>query len=191
MALTADAYQELVASYTPLYGGYYADKQGNYGVFHEGNFLKSTPESEAWLTKLSEQKEAGPGADSAYLTALRSLGYDQATAMRIAARRAGQVQRDLGLAVDDTKAYGKIARRNISGGMESRGIYQSGQHLKSLAEQRAQEGRRIGSLRSQGAGQLGEVRSTLEQQMADIAKQRAEQTINLSLRNEQKKLLGM
>lgn len=190
MALTADAYQELVSQYTPLYGGYYADKQGNYGVFNQGNFIKSTPEAEAWLTKVSENANAGPTADSAYLTALRSLGYDQATAMRIAARRAGQVQREMGLSVDDIKAQGDISRRNISGGAEMRGAYRSGSHLRSLAEQRATEGRQIGRVRLAGAGTLGENQSTLEQTLSDIARQRAEQTINLSLRREQKALLG-
>lgn len=178
-----------LAGLTPLYGGYFVNERGDYGVMIDGKFVASTPEADRWLSAVDAQKNAGPTADSAYLTALRSLGYDKATAYRIAARNVAQVNRQMGLAEDDVKASGDISRRNISGNAEVRGIYRSGEHLRNLSEQRASEGRRLGSIQSIGAGQIGGYQNSLEQSLSDISRQRAEQEMALSLRREQKAIL--
>lgn len=121
--------------------------------------------------------------DPAYLAYLRSLEYQQQTAGLAAQQRLQALQQQMALSGQTIGEQGVIARRNISGAAESRGIFQSGERLQTLADERTAEAQRLAQERLSGATQYGGIVGALQQQLAAIANQRADQALANEVRN--------
>lgn len=106
------------------------------------------------------------GASPAYLAYLRSLQYQQSAAQLAAQRQLQGLQSQMVIGPQALAAQGVIARRNISGAAESRGVFQSGERLQNLGDERTQEAQRLAALRLQGAQSYANIISTLQQTLA-------------------------
>lgn len=117
----------------------------------------------------------------AYQAYLRELGLSEADATNDEQFREAMLRRQLepgsaNLAQLDQQ--GTLQRQQISGGMESRGIFHSGEHEQALALQRASEGAQRSALQGQINDQIALLQHNLAQQLAGIAKTRAEGTLS-------------
>lgn len=121
--------------------------------------------------------------DPAYLAFQRSLNYQQSIAQQSAQQQLQALQNQMLLGPQTLAEQGVISRRNISGAAESRGIFQSGERLQTLADERTQEAQKLAALRLQGSTQYGGIITSLQQQLASIANQRAEQALADEVRN--------
>lgn len=74
--------------------------------------------------------------------------------------------------------YGQ-SRRGVAGSMESRGMARSGELLRRLAENRAQEGRQRAGIESTLAGQTSGLESQLAQKLVGLNTQRTEREMQL------------
>lgn len=108
----------------------------------------------------------GPEADPIYQAYIRSLGFQGNLAENQAQQRQDLVSQQLGISIPEAKEQGVQQRRSISGGMEDRGMYRSGQHHRRLSESRAGEQRRVGSLQLAGAMDVAGITSQLAMQQA-------------------------
>ena len=79
----------------------------------------------------------------------------------------------------DLPAGYQSQRRGISGSMESRGMSRSGEFLRRLAENRAQQGRAEGAIKGQLAFQTGSLESQLAQKLLDINARKAQQELQM------------
>lgn len=79
---------------------------------------------------------------------------------------------------DLVPVYGQ-SRRGIAGSLESRGMARSGELLRKLAENRAQEGRQRSGIDANLAGQTLGLESQLAQKMLSLGTQRAEREMSM------------
>lgn len=107
--------------------------------------------------------------DPTYLAFLRALDAGTQTAQAVAQHRAEQADSEYQARLASLRANGEITRENISGNMESRGIYRSGDHEVALARQMAGEGRQAAAY----TANLGNTKANL---IDNLALQRANQT---------------
>lgn len=112
--------------------------------------------------------------DPAWLAYMRALGYEQSDAERIAAQRSNEVRRRYALLLPELQMAGENQRTAISGGMESRGIYRSGEHEMALARQRAAEQQQLGSMGSEQTAALGGIEGDLAALKARILRAQSE-----------------
>lgn len=120
--------------------------------------LSTSPEWQAYLSALGlEEMQARADVDR-----MRGLYTSEAE----------RLKQDL------VPQYGQ-QRRGISGSLEARGMARSGELLRRLAENRAQEGRQRAGIESNLAGQVGQLESQLAQKMGSMASQRAQQELSL------------
>lgn len=70
-------------------------------------------------------------------------------------------------------------RRGITGGLEARGMSQSGQLLRELAQNRAAQGVAAGNIQAAGANQLSTLESQLAQKISDIGSRQSQEELTL------------
>jgi hypothetical protein len=117
------------------------------------------------------------GQDPTYLAWLRALGFEENTARSDATAGRERVQSQVDYAQPRILEEGVRERRDISYGMEDRGLFRSGEALRRGAEQRADEQYRIGGLQIQAGEQLAGIESGLARELAGIERRRAEQAL--------------
>lgn len=74
--------------------------------------------------------------------------------------------------------YGQ-SRRGIAGSLESRGMARSGELLRKLSENRAQEGRQRAGIEANLAGQTSSLESQLAQKLVGLGTQRTEREMQM------------
>lgn len=116
--------------------------------------------------------------DPTYLAFMRALGAEQADVQSAGDLGVSNLQRELARRIPEIIMQGEEARRNISGGMESRGLFRSGEHELGLGRQRVAESTAIGNLQGTEADQESALRLQLAQRLASIQQQRSENTLN-------------
>lgn len=79
---------------------------------------------------------------------------------------------------DLAPVYGQ-SRRNLAGSLESRGMARSGEYLRRVAENRAQEGRQRAGIDSTLAGQNFGLESQLAQKLMSLGTQRADREMQM------------
>lgn len=125
-----------------------------------------------------------PGdADPQYLAFLRNLGLQQSNAWAHGIQQSAATQGLYANRINDLGISGQIAQRNILGGMESRGLYRSGETGQRVADQAGAQARAMADLAAQRAASLLGIRQGIESTAVDLARQRAEQDIALQQRN--------
>lgn len=120
--------------------------------------LASSPEWLAYLNALGVQ-EQGYRADT---DRQRALYQSEATRQ-----------------LQDLPAGYIAQRRGITGSLENRGMARSGELLRRLAENRANQGRAESTIQGQLAFQQGSLESQLAQKLIELNAQRAQQEMNL------------
>jgi hypothetical protein len=118
--------------------------------------------------------------DPTYLAYLRAIGMEQTEAIDSAESKRGAIEDRLALYKPELKYQGQVERRNVSGGFENRGIFQSSDHERALAEQRHGEQFKIGQLEQSGAEELTGIQTNLAMQLARLERDRAEKDLALS-----------
>ena len=114
-----------------------------------------------------------------WLAYLSALGLEESQARADTDRMRSMYQSEAARQKQDLiPQYGQ-ARRNIAGGMEARGMARSGEMLRRLAENRAQQGRQTAGIEAGLAGQIGQLESNLAQRLGSLASQRAQQELSL------------
>lgn len=114
-----------------------------------------------------------------WLTFLNALGLEQGQFSADIDRQRGVAQNLAAQQASDIEAQGPLERRQIAGGLETRGMARSGQFVRSLAEQRAQQGRRQGQVQSGLTNQLSGLESQLSNRLIDIGARRAQQELQM------------
>lgn len=105
---------------------------------------------------------------------LRASGLSEQTAANDVARRQAAINTALNTNLDDLAAQGDIARRNIAGNQEARGVYRSGQTLQRTAEQQAAQARQQSALQQNALNQVNDLSGQLAQQVANNQQRAAE-----------------
>lgn len=139
---------------------------------------------------LNDPLPAGTTPDTAYLAFMRGLGFNQSEAYTNAASAIQRLQRDLQLQTGSLAQQGEEQRQGVTNGYLSRNDFRSGIRLEDLAKQRAAQQTSLNSLTNANAEQLGGVRTGLQQSLAQLAQQKADQTLALQQRNEQQAILA-
>lgn len=121
--------------------------------------------------------------DPAYLAYQRQLEYQRQVAGLAAQRSLQNLAGQMVIGPQQLAAQGEIARRGISGGLEARGLFRSGERLRDLADQRANEAQRLAAIRLSGAGQFGDILTTLQGNLAGLSNQSADQALANDARN--------
>lgn len=114
-----------------------------------------------------------------WLAYLNSLGLEQGQFTADIQRRRALAQSMAAQQAADITAQGPQERRQITGSLESRGMARSGQLVRSLAEQRAGEGRRQGQVQTALAGNLSDLETQLSEKLINLGAKRADQELNL------------
>lgn len=116
-------------------------------------------------------------SDPTYLAYRRAMGFDEGSAKADAALETERTNVSLDLARPEIAYQGGLDRQQISGGMEDRGIWGSGDRLRELARQRHGEGVQLGQLEVQGANSLADIQRAMAQQVAAGRRQFGDQTM--------------
>ena len=98
----------------------------------------------------------------------------------------GDIEKQRGMAsavadqqLGDIAFTGTGERRNIAGGLESRGMARSGQFVRTLAEQRAREGRQSSNVQLGLANTVSGLESSLANKLMELASRRAQQELSM------------
>ena len=116
-----------------------------------------------------------------WLAYLNALGLEEGQFRADIDRQRGVAQTLAAQQTGDITAEGPGQRRRIAGGLETRGMARSGQFIRSLAEQRAGEGRRQAGVQGSLTGSLSGLESSLAQRLIDIEARRAQQELQMRL----------
>lgn len=114
-----------------------------------------------------------------WLAFLNSLGLDREQFSADINRQRGVAQNLATQQSGDITAQGFGSRRGITGGLETRGMARSGQLIRSLADQRASEGRAQGGVQAGLTGTLSGLESSLAQKLIDLHQQQAQQELQM------------
>lgn len=114
------------------------------------------------------------GTSPAYLAFLREVGIEDALDRSDTQGDIDRLIRRRDRALPEIAEEGGFAREGISGAMEDRGIYRSGEHEVALARQRAREGRTVAGLEAETAESVDDLRSRLERDIAARRRRTAE-----------------
>lgn len=114
-----------------------------------------------------------------WLAYLNALGLEEAQFRADIDRQRGFLQSEGQRQTEDLKPQYDIQRRGIAANQEARGMTRSGEQLKKLAENRANEGRQVAGIQAQMAGQIGTLESQLAQRLIDINSRKASQELSL------------
>jgi hypothetical protein len=157
---------EYLAGPQPEYSGY--DDGGGSGGGSSGGGGGFMPEPARFLAEAPE-----------WLAYLNALGLEENQFRSDIDRQKGMYGAEADRQLTDLPAGYIQQRRGISGSMETRGMSRSGEFLRKLAENRAQEGRAAGAIKGQLAFQTGALESQLAQKLMDINARKAQQELQL------------
>ena len=119
--------------------------------------------------------------DPAFLAYQRALGLESSNYQADVARREGVVQSDTQRQLGDLVSQGERQRTGISGNLEARGLFRSGEHEQALAHQRANEGSQQGAIQAAAAQRIADLHTTLTQQLAEVQRREAETRLQYAL----------
>jgi hypothetical protein len=156
MSLPGETYQEPAPSYYQDPGAGY--DTGGYAAAPAPRMLATSPE---WL---------------AYLNA---LGMQEQSARADMDKTRGLYESDAQRQLADLPAGYIAQRRGLSGSLEARGMSRSGEKLRRMAENRANQGRAESGVRAQLGFQVGSLESALANKLMDLNQARASQEMNL------------
>ena len=114
-----------------------------------------------------------------WLAYLSSLGMEETQFRGDIEKQRGMARATADQQLGDIAFSGTGERRNIAGGLESRGMARSGQFVRSLAEQRAREGRQSSNVELGLANTVGGLESSLASKLMDLASRRAQQELSM------------
>ena len=114
-----------------------------------------------------------------WLAYLSALGLEESMARADVDRMRGLYQSEAARLKQDLVPQYQQQRRGIAGSLETRGMARSGEYLRRLAENRAQQGRQQAGIDANLAGQVSGLESQLAQKMGSLASQRAQQEMTL------------
>ena len=114
-----------------------------------------------------------------WLAYLSALGLEESMARADVDRMRGLYQSEAARLKQDLVPQYQQQRRGIAGALETRGMARSGEYLRRLAENRAQQGRQQAGIDANLAGQVSGLESQLAQKMGSLASQRAQQEMTL------------
>lgn len=114
-----------------------------------------------------------------WLAYLSALGLEESMARADVDRMRGLYQSEAARLKQDLVPQYQQQRRGIAGALETRGMARSGEYLRRLAENRAQQGRQQAGIEANLAGQVSGLESQLAQKMGSLASQRAQQEMTL------------
>lgn len=114
-----------------------------------------------------------------WLAYLNALGVQEQGLRAETDKMRGLYQSDAARQLQDLPAGYISQRRGITGQMESRGMARSGEMLRRLAENRAQQGRAEAGVNAQLGFQLGSLESSLAQKLIEMNTQRAAQEASM------------
>lgn len=118
--------------------------------------------------------------DPTYLAWLRALGFEDQSSEADAALQTQQAQQRADFTAPEIQYQGQLAQRNISGNMEDRGIFRSGEHERALAEQQHSTQYQLGALQLGTAQDIGGIQSRLAQDIAGRRRQMTEKELDLA-----------
>lgn len=130
-----------------------------------------------------DQNFAPGSTDPSYLAYQRQLEYQRQVANLAAQRSLQNLEGQMVIGPAQLAAQGEIARRGISGSLESRGLFRSGERLRGLSDERTAEAQKLAALRLAGAGQYGDILTTLQGNLAGLSNQSADQALANEARN--------
>lgn len=143
-------------------GGYGGDGGGGYG----GGLPAPPPRP-----KLTESPE--------WLAYLNALGLEQNQFEADIARQRGFYASEAARQVGALGPQYQQQRRDITAGLQDRGMLRSGERLRRDSENRQTQGRHVSGIQAQNAGQQMQLESQLAQKMIDIGARRAQQELQL------------
>lgn len=164
------------------------DAIGSYGPVHPvASYVSNPPHSYAGSSyaapaaALPPPVPSGPPptlADSpTYQAFLRSLGLEESQANTSTQDRIDALRRDFNRNWAEIGQAGDYTRQGISGNLESRGLYQSGELEQALAHQRAAEDQQVSNLRGSADDQINLLGNDLARRIADINLRKANATL--------------
>lgn len=115
--------------------------------------------------------------DPSYLAYLRALGFEDSEARRVADTKTANIQRKVAFLEPQMAEQGQREETGISGSMESRGVYASGEHEKALAEHTYDQSNRLAGLRMGAAEDISNIQLDLATQLAALQRQQAERAL--------------
>lgn len=122
------------------------------------------------------------GQDPTWLAYMRALGFEEGEATANAEQSRGQVEDRLAFQRPIVAEQGEMARRGISAGFESRGVFRSGGHETALAEQRRGEQEQVGALELDAANDVAGITGSLAQEIVRLRRQQTERDMDISQR---------
>lgn len=156
----------------------------------------TTPNAPAPAPAAAQPAQAAPSAylpssltladiykDPTVLAFLRSSGLSEQTAANDVARRQAAIGQALNTNLNDLGAQGQIARRNIAGNFESRGVLASGQALQAQAENEAQQARQQTAMQQNAMNQINDLSGQLAQQVANNQQRASELGVQSYINN--------
>lgn len=114
-----------------------------------------------------------------WLAYLNALGVQEQALRADTDKMRGLYQSDATRQLQDLPAGYIQQRRGITGQMEGRGMARSGEFLRRLAENRANQGRAEAGVNAQLGFQLGSLESQLAQKLVELNTQRASQEASM------------
>lgn len=104
--------------------------------------------------------------DPVYSAYIAQLDLDQAQRQQDTARRREYLMADQTKLLDQTAQSGEQQREGISGGFESRGLFNSGGRLRDISRQQANQATREGSIRESTGRGIAEMEAQLANSLA-------------------------
>lgn len=115
--------------------------------------------------------------DPTQLAYLRALGFEDSEARRVADAKTAQIHRKTAFLEPQLAEQGQREQTNVSGGMESRGVYGSGEHEKALAQQTYDQNQRLSGLRMGATEDITSLQLDLATQLAAMRRAAAEHAL--------------
>lgn len=131
-----------------------------------------------YLPPVAPSAPAPTLADSpTYQAFLRSLGLEESQSRTSTQDRVDALNRELNRSIPEIQQAGDYTRQGISGNLESRGLFRSGELEQALARQRGAEGQQISTMQGSTADQVGILQNDLARRIADIERRRSDATL--------------
>jgi hypothetical protein len=160
---------------TPYSPEYLAGPQQEYSEYDDGSGSGSSGGGGGFAPAPTRFLAESPE----WLAYLNALGLEENQFRSDIDRQKGLYGAEADRQLTDLPAGYIQQRRGISGSMETRGMSRSGEFLRKLAENRAQQGRAEGAIKGQLAFQTGSLESQLAQKLMDINARKAQQELQL------------
>jgi hypothetical protein len=117
-------------------------------------------------------------ASPAYQAFMRALGVERSQAESSTQQQVDALNRSLANRLPEITQAGEYARRGISGALESRGLFRSGEHETALAGQRQTEAGAVSGLQDETADRIAGLRQSLAERLAGFGRAEAEQGLS-------------